>query len=200
MKEAPGVNHHALKKKGFDDAALKKIEAALASAFEIKFAFNKWTLGEEFCKTRLKLTDAQLADFNFDMLAALGFSKAEVEAANEYCCGTMTLEGKPFRPRSPVDAMEAGLGLVPEERRTEGLILEKSLAFNIGLTNLAALQVSPLLPLLKMGKLAILYVAMPAGIGGGSWSTLIAPELAPEIRRPNSGNVMMVFALPGAAR
>ena len=44
------------------------------------------------------------------------------------------------------------------------------------------------------------YVAMPAGIGGGSWSTLIAPELAPEIRRPNSGNVMMVFALPGPAR
>jgi len=66
--------------------------------------------------------------------------------------GSMQLEGKPFRPRSPVDAMEAGLGLVPEERRTEGLILEKSLAFNIGLTNLTALQVSPLLPLLKMGK------------------------------------------------
>jgi ribose transport system ATP-binding protein/rhamnose transport system ATP-binding protein len=66
--------------------------------------------------------------------------------------GSMVLEGKPYRPRSPVDAMEAGLGLVPEERRTEGLILEKSLAFNIGLTNLAALQVSPLLPLLRMGK------------------------------------------------
>jgi alcohol dehydrogenase (cytochrome c) len=41
------------------------------------------------------------------------------------------------------------------------------------------------------------YVAMPAGIGGGSWSTLIAPELAPEIRRPNSGNALLVFALPG---
>ena len=38
---------------------------------------------------------------------------------------------------------------------------------------------------------------MPAGIGGGSWSTLIAPELAPEIRRPNSGNALLVFALPG---
>jgi len=43
------------------------------------------------------------------------------------------------------------------------------------------------------------YVAMPAGIGGGSWSTLLAPELAPEIRRPNSGNAMLVFALPGGA-
>ena len=43
------------------------------------------------------------------------------------------------------------------------------------------------------------YVAMPAGIGGGSWSTLLAPELAPEIRRPNGGNVLLVFALPSGA-
>jgi alcohol dehydrogenase (cytochrome c) len=41
------------------------------------------------------------------------------------------------------------------------------------------------------------YVAMPAGIGGGSWSALIPPELAPEIRRPNSGNSILVFALGG---
>ncbi len=95
LKDAPGVNHASLKAKGFDDGALEKIEKALASAFEIKFAFNKWTLGEEFCKTRLKLSDAQLADIGFDMLAALGFSKTHIEAANEYCCGTMTLEGAP---------------------------------------------------------------------------------------------------------
>ena len=43
------------------------------------------------------------------------------------------------------------------------------------------------------------YVAMPAGIGGGSWSTLIAPELAGQVRRPNTGNAMLVFALPGEA-
>jgi len=39
------------------------------------------------------------------------------------------------------------------------------------------------------------YVAMPAGLGGGSWSTLIPLELAPEIKRPNSGNGIFVFAL-----
>ncbi len=95
LKDAPGVNHAALRAKGFDDETLAKIEKALASAFEIKFAFNKWSLGEEFCKNKLKLTDAQLNDFTFDMLASLGFSKADVEAANEYCCGTMTVEGAP---------------------------------------------------------------------------------------------------------
>lgn len=40
------------------------------------------------------------------------------------------------------------------------------------------------------------YVAVPAGLGGGSWSTLIPLELAPKIPRPNAGNVLTVYALP----
>jgi len=95
LEDAPGVNHAALKAKGFTDAAIESIENALASAFDVKFAFNKWTLGAEFCKAALGLTDAQLDDVSFDMLAALGFSKADVEAANTHCCGAMTLEGAP---------------------------------------------------------------------------------------------------------
>ena len=50
--------------------------------------------------------------------------------------GSMTLDGKPFAPRSPTDAVKAGLGFVPEERRAEGLILSKSVAFNMSLANL----------------------------------------------------------------
>jgi ribonucleoside-diphosphate reductase alpha chain len=95
LKDAPGVNHAALRAKGFDDDALAKVEKSLASAFEIKFAFNKWSLGETFCKEKLRFTDEQLNDYMFDMLAALGFSRADIDAANEYCCGTMTVEGAP---------------------------------------------------------------------------------------------------------
>jgi ribonucleoside-diphosphate reductase alpha chain len=95
LKDAPGVNHAALRAKGFDDEALARVEKSLASAFEIKFAFNKWSIGEEFCKERLKFTDAQLDDFAFDMLISLGFTRADIDAANEYCCGTMTVEGAP---------------------------------------------------------------------------------------------------------
>jgi ribonucleoside-diphosphate reductase alpha chain len=95
LKGGNAISHEALRAKGFDDASLATIEKSLAAAFEIRFAFNKYSLGEKFCKERLGLTDAQLNDFSFDMLAALGFSKAEIEAANEYCCGTMTLEGAP---------------------------------------------------------------------------------------------------------
>ncbi|MGD9740308.1 MAG: vitamin B12-dependent ribonucleotide reductase [Bauldia sp.] len=92
---APGVNHDTLKAKGFTAEKLAAIESGLKQAFDIKFAFNKWTVGEEFATQTLGFTAEQLADPNFDMLVALGFSKADIEAANIYCCGAMTLEGAP---------------------------------------------------------------------------------------------------------
>ncbi|BCX05192.1 MAG: hypothetical protein KatS3mg053_3130 [Candidatus Roseilinea sp.] len=91
----PFINPESLKARGFTDEALAKVEGALATAFEIQFAFNKWTLGEDFCKNLLGFSDAQLNDYKFNMLQALGFSKAEISAANDYVCGTMTLEGAP---------------------------------------------------------------------------------------------------------
>jgi ribonucleoside-diphosphate reductase alpha chain len=99
IETAPGVNHARLREKGFTAAALQALEQALSSAFDIRFAFNKWTLGAEFCTKVLGFTDAQLDDVTFDMLPALGFSKDEIEAANTYCCGAMTVEGAPhLRP------------------------------------------------------------------------------------------------------
>jgi len=95
LKGSPAIGHEALAAKGFGAAELQKLEDAAGSAFDIKFVFNKWTLGEGFCRDVLRLTDAQLDDVTFDMLAALGFSKAEIDAANTYVCGAMTLEGAP---------------------------------------------------------------------------------------------------------
>jgi ribonucleoside-diphosphate reductase alpha chain len=96
LKDAPGINHETLKAKGFTDGAIEAVEGALAAAFDIKFAFNKWALGEEFCKAAFGLTAEQLNDVSFEMLPALGFTRAEIDAANTYCCGAMTLEGAPF--------------------------------------------------------------------------------------------------------
>ena len=95
MAQAPGVNHTSLKAKGFDEAKIAELESGLKSAFDIKFAFNKFALGEEFCKEVLGFTDEQLNDMSFDMLAELGFAKADIEAANVHVCGAMTLEGAP---------------------------------------------------------------------------------------------------------
>ena len=95
LNQAPGINPTTLKAKGFTDEKVEAINAGLESAFDVKFAFNKWSLGEEFCKNDLGFTDEQLNDMNFDMLSALGFSKDEIEAANIHVCGAMTLEGAP---------------------------------------------------------------------------------------------------------
>ena len=95
LSQAPFVNHAALRAKGFDDAALSRIEAALPSAFDIRFAFNKFTLGAQFCIDRLGIKPTQLDDPAFDLLSALGFTRTEIEAANLFVGGAMTLEGAP---------------------------------------------------------------------------------------------------------
>jgi ribonucleoside-diphosphate reductase alpha chain len=95
LQGAPGINHQSLKAKGFTEDSLKVVESQLASAFDIKFVFNKWTLGEAFCRDKLGLTNEQLNDAELDILSALGFKAGEIEAANEFCCGAMTLEGAP---------------------------------------------------------------------------------------------------------
>jgi ribonucleoside-diphosphate reductase alpha chain len=96
LANAPAINHVQLKAKGFTAGTIDALEQALANAFDIRFAFNKWTLGEEFCKAAFGFTAEQMNDPGFDMLTALGFAKSEIEAANTYCCGAMTLEGAPF--------------------------------------------------------------------------------------------------------
>ncbi|HEV7339685.1 MAG TPA: vitamin B12-dependent ribonucleotide reductase [Bosea sp. (in: a-proteobacteria)] len=95
LAQAPGVNHGSLKAKGFPQDKIDAIEKDLKAAFDIKFVFNKWTLGEDFLTGTLKVPAEKLADMSFELLPFLGFSKAEIEAANVHVCGAMTLEGAP---------------------------------------------------------------------------------------------------------
>jgi ribonucleoside-diphosphate reductase alpha chain len=95
LGQSPGVNIASLRTRGFTDAAIAKVEAALAGAFDIKFVFNKWTLGADFLTGALKIASEKLEEPGFDLLSHLGFTKAEIEAANTHICGAMTLEGAP---------------------------------------------------------------------------------------------------------
>jgi ribonucleoside-diphosphate reductase alpha chain len=95
LKHAPFINHDTLKAKGFDRAVLERMEATLDGAFDIHFAFNKWTLTEAFCREQLGLTESQLQSPQFNILKILGFTQEEILAATDYCCGTMTVEGAP---------------------------------------------------------------------------------------------------------
>ncbi len=91
---APHLNHAALKVKGFDDEDLAKIEKQLPGVFELQFAFNVYALGEAVMQ-RLGLKPEQYNDMNFNMLRAIGFSDTQVAEANDFVCGTMTIEGAP---------------------------------------------------------------------------------------------------------
>jgi ribonucleoside-diphosphate reductase alpha chain len=92
---APAINHQTLSEKGFIAEEIRKLDAAVTSAFEIGFVFNVYNLGEE-CLRRLGFTPEQYFNFEWSLLEALGFTDEQIDAANDYVCGTMTVEGAPF--------------------------------------------------------------------------------------------------------
>ena len=92
---APHINHQVLSEKGFIADEIKKLDAAVATAFEIGFVFNKYNLGEE-CLQRLGFIAEQYNDLSWSLLEALGFTDEQIEEANDYVCGTMMLEGAPY--------------------------------------------------------------------------------------------------------
>jgi ribonucleoside-diphosphate reductase alpha chain len=94
LEGAPHINRATLKAKGFTDADIANVEKNLPQVFELGFAFNRWILGDETMK-RLKFTEEQMSDFNFNLLKALGFTQEHIDQANVVICGHMTVEGAP---------------------------------------------------------------------------------------------------------
>ncbi|HLF46175.1 MAG TPA: vitamin B12-dependent ribonucleotide reductase, partial [Chitinophagaceae bacterium] len=92
---APFINHQSLSEKGFIADEIKRLDAAAISAFEIGFVFNKYTLGEE-CLQRFGFSPEQYNNKEWNLLEELGFSEEETDAANDYVCGTGTVEGAPY--------------------------------------------------------------------------------------------------------
>ena len=90
----PTIDHEALHAKGFTDEVIARVEKALPTSFDIGYAFAPHVVGEDFLRG-LGFKDEEMADWTFDALATLGFTDKEVEAANIWACGTMTVEGAP---------------------------------------------------------------------------------------------------------
>ncbi|GAC1391975.1 MAG: hypothetical protein NVSMB31_09720 [Vulcanimicrobiaceae bacterium] len=96
LDRAPHINRSTLKAKGFDDAAIARVESGLSAAFELSFVFNQFVLGEDFCRQALGISDAQLGNWNFSILRdALGFTQQQIDDASAVICGRMPLEGAP---------------------------------------------------------------------------------------------------------
>jgi len=101
----PEINRESLMSKGFTSDAVELVEKQLDTVFELRMAFNKWTLGEQTCR-RLGFSDEQLSDPSFDMLRVLGFSSEQIDTANEYVCGTMMIEGAPHVRKSDLPVFD----------------------------------------------------------------------------------------------
>ncbi|WP_152045795.1 vitamin B12-dependent ribonucleotide reductase [Aureimonas psammosilenae] len=94
LNQAPSINPGSLRAKGFTEEEVETLNAAMKSAFDIKFVFNRWTLGDDAMR-RLGVSEEQLGDMTFELLPFLGFTRKDIEAANVHVCGAMTLEGAP---------------------------------------------------------------------------------------------------------
>ncbi len=94
LESCPHINCATLRAKGFPDELLRRVEKQLSSAFDLSFVFNRWTVGDDFLKS-LGLSEEQYAAPGFSLLEHLGFTKAQIAEANDYVCGTMTIEGAP---------------------------------------------------------------------------------------------------------
>lgn len=92
---SPYINAETLAAKGFTVEEIAKLESGLKSAFAINFVFNRFTLGDD-CLRRLGFTEEQINDFGLNILEEIGFTDEEIEAAGDYICGTMTVEGAPY--------------------------------------------------------------------------------------------------------
>ena len=95
LEGAPGVNHDSLRARGFGREQLDRLEDSLATAYDIRFVFNRWTLGTGFCTDTLGIARERLDEVGFDLLSAIGFDRSAIDAANNHVCGAMTLEGAP---------------------------------------------------------------------------------------------------------
>ena len=95
LNDAPYINPQSLLQKGFTGTDIQKLEAAMSAAFEIGFVFNVYTLGEE-CMQRLGFKPEAYNNFEWSLLEALGYTDEQIEEANIYICGTMTVEGAPY--------------------------------------------------------------------------------------------------------
>ncbi len=92
---APHINRTSLAKVGLTDEDLRKVEQALPGVFELTLGFAPWVLGKE-TYARLGIDSAKMSKPGFNLLAHLGFTRAQIAEANDHIVGRMTIEGAPY--------------------------------------------------------------------------------------------------------
>ncbi|MGA9750532.1 MAG: vitamin B12-dependent ribonucleotide reductase [Acidobacteriota bacterium] len=91
----PHIHPASLMTKGFTEEEVARVESQLGRVVDLPQAFSAFVLGDD-CIRRLGFTPEEAGKPGFNVLAALGFSDAQIEEASAVACGHMTLEGAPY--------------------------------------------------------------------------------------------------------
>jgi ribonucleoside-diphosphate reductase alpha chain len=98
LHDAPAINWTSLRAKGFTGEMLESIERSLPAQFELTFAFSPWTLGAQ-TMLALGVSESLWQKPGFNLLRHLGFTRKQIDHANDVICGRGTIEGAPhLRP------------------------------------------------------------------------------------------------------
>ena len=114
LERAPSINHTSLRAHGFTAEVIKKVEEYLPQAKNLRFVFTPWVLGADFCRKTLKIPAAKLDDMRFNLLAHLGFTAADVKAANQWCFGRAGIDGAELLKPSHAAVFATAASLLPE--------------------------------------------------------------------------------------
>ncbi len=94
----------------------------------------------------------------FGIAGLVGAGRTElvraITGADPIAAGTVRLHGTDITPRRPADAIRRGIVLVPEDRKLQGLVLDHSIAENIGYANLAAISANGVVSKRRLIELA----------------------------------------------
>ncbi|MBL8543162.1 MAG: hypothetical protein JNJ63_05090 [Hyphomonadaceae bacterium] len=113
---APGVNLISLAAKGLTDPALRAIEEAARDALSLRAAVHPLVIGAEFCEDVLKLPADVAAGKRGDLLMTLGFSEAEINAAEAYCMGASDVSAAPTLLQEHAAVFASAAAIAPEAR------------------------------------------------------------------------------------
>ncbi|MBU6482735.1 MAG: adenosylcobalamin-dependent ribonucleoside-diphosphate reductase [Nitrospirae bacterium] len=95
LRGCPTISLDALQRRGLSAVALERLEHAVQAAIDLHMVFTPELIGIEWCEHTLKVTEAELRAPGFSLLSKLGFTKEDIERANHYACGALTIEGAP---------------------------------------------------------------------------------------------------------
>ncbi|MFC5449315.1 sugar ABC transporter ATP-binding protein [Paenibacillus aestuarii] len=131
------------------------IETMIGKPFEEEFPKLQTTIGETLLEVRNLSRGTKVRDVNFTVrrseivavVGLVGAGKTELSrllaGADVADRGEVLLNGRRLRLAQPHDAIRAGIVLVPEERRAQGVLVEESVKTNLSLPSLRELS-SPL--------------------------------------------------------